>query len=524
MNAESIDFLGLFQQHCRTSPDAPAVATTSIVVSYRELEQRALAIAARLAAAGVGAGDRVVLWLPKSVTAYAALLGLLRLGAVYVPLEPRTPLSRLESALSVVQPRALLVEPAERQRLEATNWGQRYASLCVEIGASPTGADPLAADASALTEADGAAWQAWPLSAPAAILMTSGSTGRPKGVVLSRGAIDAFTQWACHSFELGPQDRVANFSALGFDLSLFDLFASWSVGACVLLVTPDMVLQPAVLMSYLQQRETTTLYTVPSTLTLLREHGGLTAQTLPSLRQVLYAGEPFPVHQLRALMHALPSTPLFNLFGPTETNVCTYHPLQRMVAEDESAVPIGRLCSHLEGELLDEQGQPVLPGQEGELCIAGPTVMQGYFGEPERTAAAFWPPGISGAGPRYRTGDFVREDEEGVMWFIGRRDRLLKRRGYRIELGDVEAAMARLEPVREVAVGARADDESVEILAFVVLREGAQITALTLRADCGSLLVPTMVPDRVIVVESLPRTPNGKVDLSDLLAAAPRFR
>jgi acyl-coenzyme A synthetase/AMP-(fatty) acid ligase len=218
-------------------------------------------------------------------------------------------------------------------------------------------------------------------------------------------------------------------------------------------------------------------------------------------------------------MHCLPNTSVYNLFGPTETNVCLYHKVP--AAPDESAhqVPIGKPCQHLTVELLDDGAHSLSPSIEGEICVAGPSVLSEYFRRPQETALAFYPAQQFADGrARYRTGDRASVDESGLYWFHGRHDRLVKRRGFRVELGEIEAAICTEPSVREAAAYVRRSEADTRIHVAVVLHATRVLSPLSLRAHCGKLLPAYMVPDVVELVSDLPRTPNGKVDLQRLSA------
>jgi acyl-coenzyme A synthetase/AMP-(fatty) acid ligase len=257
----------------------------------------------------------------------------------------------------------------------------------------------------------------------------------------------------------------------------------------------------------------TVWYSTPSVLTLLMEHGKLAEAQGLELRIVHFAGEVFPVKHLRGLRRILPGPRLFNLYGPTETNVCTYHEIPRTIPDDRTRpYPIGRVCEHLEARVVDGEGRDVPRGEEGELCIAGPAVLQGYWQLPERTQQAFLP----GDGRWYKTGDVVVEDADGVFTFVGRRDRMVKRRGYRIELGEIEAALIRHHGISEVASVAHANEEGVEIRVFYSTRDGKPVSLIQLKQFCADNLPRYMIPDRFIAQPSLPKTSTDKIDYQRL--------
>jgi amino acid adenylation domain-containing protein len=456
----------------------------------------------------------VAVLLHKDADAIAVLLGILLLGAAYVPIDPRAPRLRIAQILEDCAPRAWIVASTTLSRLRASS-----PELCTEVPevlSLPEAFAGAPREDSTLDPSNDADWPTITIQPEDAayILYTSGTTGQPKGVELSHRAATAFVDWAVSCFDLDESDRVASFAPLSFDLSIFDLFASLSAGAAALLVAQERLLRPKELVAWLSSREITILYAVPSTIERLVVDGQWRSSAVPSLKRVLYAGEPFPIPSLRTAMHALSSARFFNLFGPTETNVCTYHALAEIPAEEVTSVPIGIPCAHLDVELRDEDGNPVRPGEPGELYVAGPQLMTGYFGKPELSEQAFAPSRMPGDQRQfYRTGDFAKQDELGRYWFLGRRDRLVKRRGYRLELGEIEAALRRHVAVREVVAYAERQSDTVRVVAVVTLREGATASPLMLKAHSGTCLPPYLVPDAVEIVAELPRTLTGKLDL-----------
>jgi acyl-coenzyme A synthetase/AMP-(fatty) acid ligase len=273
---------------------------------------------------------------------------------------------------------------------------------------------------------------------------------------------------------------------------------------------------PARLAPRIAEKRITIWYSAPSILGLLAQHGNLGAHDLSALRLMLFAGEVFPVKHLRALQKLVPGPRYFNLYGPTETNVCTFAEIPRPVPQDRTEpYPIGRPCSHYRARVVDESGADVPPGEPGELLIAGEGVMQGYWNLPKRTATCFL---ADAAGTRwYRTGDLVAETPEDGFLFLGRRDRMVKRRGYRVELGEIEAALYAHPAVREAAAVAIPDEESgVRIVAFLSTRGGERLSGIALKQFCAAALPLSMVPDRFRSEPALPRTSTGKVDYQRL--------
>ncbi len=502
------------QVQCR--PQAHAVGCNGVTIDYTTLYQQSSAIARLLDAQGVGPGDRVAVILPKNLDTVATLLGILFTGAAYVPLDPRLPPERVARTLADCDAKVLVISSLTLDQIYSID-----CSLTLSFRAIVTPAPCSLANTIVHDFAKKAPGYDCPkrLSSnePAYILYTSGSTGEPKGVVHTHRSAVEFVNWAMQTFSLGPDQRLANHAQLSFDLSILDIFGALSSGAAVELIQPELLLRPKELVRKLNAWQISLLYAVPSAIALLETDGDLGKLPPQSLTRVLYAGEPFSVPVLRKVMQALPQTSFYNLYGPTETNVCTYHPITSIPMEDTLQISIGRACKHLTVELLDAQEAAVPPGVEGEVCVAGPSVMLGYFARPEETRtvlynAANFPDGRV----RYRTGDRAFVDDVGNFWFRGRRDRMVKRRGYRIELGEIESALTQSPLVREAAAFTKTEAGEIQIRAAVVLKDGAKASALTLKLHCGRLLPPHMHPDSIKIIEQMPRTPNGKVDLKGL--------
>jgi acyl-coenzyme A synthetase/AMP-(fatty) acid ligase len=317
----------------------------------------------------------------------------------------------------------------------------------------------------------------------------------------------AFVEWAAGEVGVTPQDRLSSHAPFHFDLSTFDLFAAASAAATVVLVPRELSIFPVMLTSFIAEQAITVWYSVPSALTALVLRGELESTPLPMLRVVIFAGEVFPIKYLTRMMELVPHPRYLNFFGPTETNVCTWYEVPH--GESPAAdVPIGRPLPGVDAAIVREDGTVAPEGELGELVIGGPTVMHGYWGDPERTARTL---SFEGGQRRYRTGDLVRRRSDGELVFAGRRDMQIKTRGYRVELGEIEAALNAIETVREAAVVAVPDDAITNRLrAFVV--SSAPLTEAQLARLCRDRLPGHMIPDEFVLRAELPKSSTGKVD------------
>jgi L-proline---[L-prolyl-carrier protein] ligase len=500
--------------------ERPAVVMDGRSLSYAGLESLANRFARSLLQHGVRPGDRVALWLPRSIEAVAALYGVMKAGAAYVPVDPGAPPARLAyiardctvSGLVTVAERA----PALEQAFAAG--APMHAVWLADAAAAATSAPRVA----------GLPHVTWPALHAlegdlAYILYTSGSTGEPKGVMLSHRNALAFVEWAGDVFRVTHEDRLANHAPFHFDLSTFDLFAGARAGAAVYPLSPRIASFPAAVARQWCADRLTVWYATPSTLVLMLTRGGLASLDLSALRVLLFAGEVFPVKYLRELMRIASHARYANLYGPTETNVCTWLEVAEPPADDRP-LPIGRACPYDEVLVLDESLKPVPAGAPGELWVRGATVMRGYWGRPERSALALQSieiaPGVTDTA--YRTGDLVREQSDGNLEFLGRRDHQVKTRGYRVELGEIETVLHRHPGVDEAVVIAVPDDEVTHRLrAVVVTKSGDALDEAALRQHCAESLPRYMVPEAIEFRRELPRTSSGKVDRRALAPPPP---
>ncbi len=489
-------------------------------ITYQALDRLSERVRDRLAALGVRRGDRVGLCLHKSIDSVATIFGVLKCGAAYVPVDPTAPATRNGYILGNCTVRAVVAEAALQAPLaqELDRAGATPAWLSLEgVGAGAAlggaldrldAAGPAPATATVESQPDELAY----------ILYTSGSTGKPKGVMLSHRNAQSFVDWCTATFSPTPEDRFSSHAPFHFDLSILDIYTPLKHGAMLALIPEDIGKDPLALSNLIADARITVWYSTPSILTLLVQYGKLETHDCSSVRTVLFAGEVFPVVHLRALKEQWPAPRYYNLYGPTETNVCTWYEIPATIAADRTEpVPIGRVCSHLEGVVLDDRGAPVGHGQEGELCIRGSGVMQGYWSLPELTQRAFVT--LPDGGRWYKTGDLVIEEADGNLRFLGRKDRMVKKRGYRVELGEIEVCLYRHPQVWEAAVVALPDPQAgLRIKAHIYVKGSERMSIIELKRHCSQHLPLYMIPDLFAFHRELPKTSTDKTDYQRLLS------
>lgn len=514
----------LLEESARKTPHALAVLDGEREITYLELERQSNQLANLLIETGVRRGERVGIYLDKSIESLVAIYGILKVGGAYVPLDPQAPATRLAYIARDADLRVLVSGCEKQESWQALIDGGAVLHSLVVLSGAPAAAPE---GVRVFAPSDVAAAPDSPAAVPvvdcdlAYILYTSGSTGTPKGVMLTHRNCLAFVQWAVEEFAVCAEDRLSSHAPLHFDLSTFDLFAAAAAGAAVVLVPAQASVFPSEIRRFIESAEITVWYSVPSILAMLAIRGGLQDSTLPSLRAVLFAGEVFPTAHLKRLVELLPGVRFANLYGPTETNVCTWWEVGELPEDLSQTIPIGRAIANVDTFVVADDGRPAERGEVGELYVRGATVMQGYLGDPEKTASRLVAHPLGDVlGQRvYRTGDLVQETVSGDYRFLGRRDDQVKSRGYRIELGDVEAAIQAHPAVAECAVVAVADDlVGNRLHAFVAACEEALDPPLA--AFCAQRIPGYMIPESFEVNESLPKTSTGKIDRPALRARA----
>jgi amino acid adenylation domain-containing protein len=507
-------------------PNKEAVRFQGQGLSYAQLDRLTNQVARTLRTVGVQRGDRVGIYVNKSLASVISIFGILKAGGVYVPLDPNAPVKRLAFITRNCDIQVLLTSGeklAQLSHLFSEGMPLETVVLVEDQGREDTalpGSIRVINWAQVGKQEDEPIQPAGTIETDLAyILYTSGSTGDPKGVMISHRTIFTFIKWCYDTFQISPEDRVTSHAPLHFDLSTFDIFVTLKAGATIILVPERLSVFPVNLVQLLQDERITVTYMVPSILSMMVNYGKLDDHDLSNLRLVLFAGEVFPIKYLRNLVASIPQADYYNLYGPTETNACTYYKVQPKDLDPSRTqpVPIGIACENMEVFAVGDQGHLVTqPGFEGELWVRGSCVAQGYWGDPEKTAQGFVrnPHQPHFEELVYRTGDIVMLDEDGVNWiYIGRRDHMIKSRGYRIELGEIETVLYGHPGVKEAAVIAIPDELiGNRISAFIVpIKENGPMVK-DLQLFCSQKLPRYMVPESIKFMNVLPKTSTGKVN------------
>jgi acyl-coenzyme A synthetase/AMP-(fatty) acid ligase len=477
--------------------EATALVSQTARITYAELARRAAGVWRQLAKVGILPGDPVALLsAARGHDEPVAFCGILTIGAVAVPLDATAPPGRLARIARARHCRAIVVDQAGlaiagaiQAHFEVNGWESlSQVVLDAEGHVSAPLSHPAPAPHDGVRD-----------TRLACILHTSGSTGAPKPVPFTWEGIDAFTGWMIDRIGLSPSDRVLRVAELIFDMAWFDHIATFRAGAALATMTRRDLAAGRALRDAVQALRPTVIYGVPSLfIKLVSALAG--SECIPApVRAILFGGEVFPPRELLGLAQRAPGAELHNLYGPTETNACTAHRIDRDALDGKSEIPIGTACPYATCRIVAEDGSGHIvqgPGT-GELVVEGPTTV--------------------GGGP-YATRDRIERGSDGLFYFRGRIDRMVKIRGYRVEPGEVEAALSAHPCVQQAAVVTHDEPRVGKTLrAFVTLRgDAADASERAIRIFLSERLPPYMVPDKVTAIGAMPLTPTGKIDYQAL--------
>ncbi|WP_188262523.1 non-ribosomal peptide synthetase [Azospirillum tabaci] len=500
----------LVAQAART-PDAVALVDERESLTFRDVRGRVTALAERLQALGVRPGDVVAVGVPRSASLSLSILAVIEAGAAYLPLDLGYPAERLAFMLSDAHPRVLMTDAASRPL-----FGAAVPVLFVDEDGGTVDEAPVLADG--LTPEHPATEH------PAYIIYTSGTTGRPKGVAVSHGAIVNRILWMQNEYPLGPDDAILQKTPCGFDVSVWEFFWSFLVGARLVMAPPEAHRDPAALVRLIEDHRVTAIHFVPSMLALFTasviEIHGPDAPVCTSLTRVFCSGEALGRGLSRAFTDRFGAA-LHNLYGPTEAAVdVTYCPASGAWIEGDGGVPIGRPVWNTQLRILDHALRPVPPGAVGELYLCGDQLAIGYLGRPGLTASRFVADPFDPGRRMYRTGDLARWLPDGSVEYLGRTDHQVKIRGQRIELGEIESALAVQPGVAQAAVtavalsdgGSEPGMDRRQLVAYLVPAAGHALDEAAIRDALRDTLPPHMLPAAYVTLDALPLSPNGKLD------------
>lgn len=481
-------------------PGKAAFVDENETYTYTQLKQYGQAIGTVIANGEVF-GKPVVVFLEKSVRTIASFMGILYSGNFYCPIDVTMPMERIKAILSVLETPYIITDEAHKDMISPLV-KQEEILLYDDIIAEKVNDILLEDIRSRVIDMD-----------PMYVLFTSGSTGVPKGVVITHQSVIEYTEWVTKTFGITEKDSFGNQAPFYFDNSILDIYCGMKNGATVYIIPKICFGFPIKLLEYLNEKEITTIFFVPSALCTVAKLKALTKIELASLKKVLFCGEVMPNKYLNIWRKYLPDALYANLYGPTEiTDVCTYYIVDREFEDDES-LPIGKTCQNTGMVILNEKDEKAQAGEIGELCVRGRSLALGYYKNFEKSREVFVQNPLNKEYREliYRTGDLVKLNERGEIIYMGRKDFQIKHMGHRIELGEIETAAANIAEVETCAC--IYDDVKSKI---VFLYVGKQVEMKSIKEELGKKIPEYMIPNTVIYLEKMPYNANGKIDRKKL--------
>ncbi|MBM0108856.1 amino acid adenylation domain-containing protein, partial [Steroidobacter sp. S1-65] len=493
-----------FEEQVKLVSERTAVLHEGQSLTYEELNCKANQLARYLVRKGIGPDQLVAICIERSVEMVVGLLGILKAGAAYIPLDPNYPIERLQYMLEDAAPEVVLVQAKLKSTLPITRaemiaLDERWDEIA---GYADSDLSPAELEVSA--------------SSLVYVIYTSGSTGRPKGTTMTHRSMGNLIEWHRRTYRAQPGQRVLQFAALSFDVAFQEIFSTLCTGGTLVLLNDEVRRDARALAELLRSQSIERLFVPPLMLQSLAEHCQATDIVPESLRDVITAGEQLRISpEISSFFKRLQGCRLHNHYGPTETHVVTALSLPEDAGEWPSLPSIGQPISNTQIYILDRQRQLAPIGVTGEIYIGGANVARGYLRRPALTAERFIADPFNEEPPSrmYQTGDLGRWRTDGSIEYLGRNDAQVKIRGFRVELAEIEAQLLRHSRVREAAALVREDSPGEKrLVAYVSPRANSSLNVEELRAHLQATLPDYMVPSAFVILQSFPLTPSGKLD------------
>ncbi|WP_340106996.1 amino acid adenylation domain-containing protein [Rhodohalobacter sp. 8-1] len=504
----------ILSQSAHRVPDNTAFQSGSESITFSEADQRTNQIAHFLINNDLKKGDRVGVFLNRNVKSALAVHGILKAGGVFVPIDMDAPVERIQFILDDCKIKHIISEESLANKLKPVL--DSISTEVVILGVHLPNTSHSFFKWESLNKVQNHLPDIKILGSDLAYIMyTSGTTGFPKGIMHTHYSGLSYAKLSKALYNISESDVVVNHSPLHFDMSTLGYFTAPLAGAKCIILGKQYSVFPASLSQLIEQEKITVWYSVPLVLQQLLERGDLHNRDFSSLRWILFGGEPFPVHQLNQFMDHCSNAHFSNVYGPAEVNQCTFYN-QKGEEKKYESVPLGKVWNDTDHLILDENSVEVKKGDVGELMIHSSTMMVGYWNNQELTKKSILEiDSASGVKKKYyKTGDLVKEDKDGILHFMGRKDRQIKTRGYRVELNEIEETILRYDDAKQVACYSYKLKGVNEIFASVVLRSGALLDDLEQKIQKS--LPKYSIPKLILETQKLPRTSAGKVDYKKL--------
>lgn len=484
------------EESARRLPDKTAFADAACSFTFSEFYRSSLSVGTAVRSVYSGKRGNAVVLCDRNALSLLGLFGVMAAGLTYVPVDVKMPDDRLKMVLETVSPAAVLCCSKDRKIAD------RYACYAPVIEIET--AAECTADCGLL---DGIRKKVLDID-PAYMIFTSGSTGTPKGIAVSHRSLIDFTEWMAEECGVTEDDILGNQAPFYFDLSVKDIYQTVKLGCTAHILEKKLFMFPTLLIDRLNEMGVTALIWATSAFRMTADSGILEKKVPSSVKKIILGGEALQAKHVNLWKKALHDVQIINLYGPTEVTVdCTYYKLDRDFADGEP-IPIGEACRNMEVMLLDEDLHPVADGEAGEICVRGIGLALGYYGDAAKTEAAFVRDGANPSYPDriYRTGDIGKLGEDGMIYYLCRRDGQIKHSGYRIELGEIETALTAVETVRSAVCFFDAEKDMI-VCAAVLSGELSEVTA-----ELKKRLPAYMLPNKWMLYDRLPNNANGKID------------
>lgn len=477
--------------------------------TFESMETKMCQLSNKLAQLGVKKGDRVGIYMNRTIESAVAVYGIMKAGAVFVPIDPSSPVSRILGILEDCDLRIMISSRAQKSGI-------------VEILNNPSKLQAIIGFHSDDLPIQTISWDRIYEGDPtppevsmsdedlAYIIFTSGTTGRPKGIMHTHRSALSYARLSAELYEVKPEDVIGSVSPLHFDQSTFGYFSSPWAKATAILVTDGHLAMMGSFSRMIEDEGITMLYAVPLVFIQLLDMNLL--REFPKLKWIMYGGEPFPPRKLNEIMAKLPHVKISNVYGPAEVNQCTYKTITEQINENQS-VPLGKVWQETKVKVVDDLDRVVAEGETGELLVTSSTMMKGYWNNPDLNRRAFYTDIDHGREVKYyRTGDLVRWNIDGDLVFVGRKDRQAKIRGYRIELGEIENSLYLMEGIKESAVFILNNKGDKTLCAVYTSKSNSNFSDELLKKHLLKYIPKYSIPDYFFTIEEIPRAKSGKID------------